>query len=355
MLMKKMAQTSRREFLRQSSLGMGAGMAGVSFPLSANTTGPGRKKLPREVTVVGVDLVGWPDKTAAIRIKRMMQRMEDIAGLRPDVVCLPELFSSMWVSEAKQLGEYAEDEQHGGPVSDLVAAYAKKHSCYVVCPVITKKEGHFYNTSLLIDRQGKIAGVYHKTHPTTTEILPDQAFRGGGTMPGALHQPAMQTDFGKVGLLICYDANWEESWDNYKRQGAEIVFFSSAFPGGRMLNHYALRNNCYIVSATGGDARVIDLSGNDLDISSEFVRYAWRNINLEKVSVTTWPTRDRLPDVFSKYGTRLNIKVWDRTDVITIESLDPELKVADVLKEFEIPTCADLLKRESEVQLQYRP
>jgi hypothetical protein len=121
-----------------------------------------------------------------------------------------------------------------------------------------------------------------------------------------------------------------------------------------MLNHYALRNNCYIVSATGGDARVIDMSGNDLDITSEFVRYAWRKINLEKVNVTTWPTRDRLPDVFSKYGTRLNIKVWDRTDVITIESVDPDLKVADVLKEFDIPTYSDLLKKETEVQRQYR-
>ena len=121
-----------------------------------------------------------------------------------------------------------------------------------------------------------------------------------------------------------------------------------------MLNHYALRNNCYIVSATGGDARVIDMSGNDLDITSEFVRYAWRKINLEKVNVTTWPTRDRLPDVFSKYGTRLNIKVWDRTDVITIESVDPDLKVADVLKEFDIPTYSALLTKETEVQRQYR-
>lgn len=353
--MNKKERSSRRQFLRQSSVGLGAGIAGASLSSFRTDAIAGPKKLPREVTVVGVDLVGWPDKTAEIRIKRMMQRMDDIAGLRPDIICLPELFSSMWVSDAKKLDEYAEDERSGGPVSDLLSAYAKKHSCYVVCPVITKKGGHFYNTSLLIDRMGKIAGAYHKAHPTKDEILPDQAFRGGGTTPGAIGQSILKTDFGSVGLLICYDANWDESWENYRRQGAEIIFFSSAFPGGRMLNHYALRNNCYIVSATGGDARVIDMSGNDLDITSEFVRYAWRKINLEKVNVTTWPTRDRLPDVFSKYGTRLNIKVWDRTDVITIESVDPDLKVADVLKEFDIPTYSDSLRKETEVQRQYRP
>jgi hypothetical protein len=97
------------------------------------------------------------------------------------------------------------------------------------------------------------------------------------------------------------------------------------------------------------------MSGNDLDVSSEFVRYAWRKINLDKVNVTTWPTRDRLPDVFSKYGKRLEIKVWGNTGVITIESRDAALKVADVLKEFKIPTYAELLKNETEVQTKYRP
>lgn len=356
MIMQNKKSASRREFLKQSSLGLGAGITGVSVSGSKNSPETDAKKLPREITVVGVDLVGlWPDTTTESRIKRMLARMEDIAGLQPDVVCLPELFDTMWVREQKNLADVAEDENNPGPVTSVVAAFAKKHSCYVVCPILTKKDGHFYNSSLLLDRKGKIAGVYHKIHPVKTEIFPDQAFKGGGVIPGAPNQPVIQTDFGKVGMQICYDANWSDGWDNLKKQGAEIVFFSSAFPGGRMLNHYALRNDTYIVSSTGGDARVIDMSGNDLDVSSEFVRYAWRKINLEKVNVTTWPTRDRLPDVFSKYGTRLGIKVWGNTGVITIESRDATLKVADVLKEFKIPTYAELLKNETDVQNKYRP
>ena len=352
--MQKNESASRREFLKQSSFGLGAGM--VSLPVFRNDSTQAGRKLPREVTVVSIDLVGlWPDKTTESRLKRMMERMEDVAGLQPDVVCLPELFDTIWVKEQKHISEIAEDEKVPGPVTATLADYARKYNTYVVCPVVTKSAGHFYNSSLLIDRKGKIAGAYHKIHPVKTEIFPDKAFKGGGVTPGALNQPVIETDFGKVGMQICYDANWADGWDNLKDQGAEIIFFSSAFPGGRMLNHYALRNNAYIVSSTGGDARVIDMSGNDLDISSEFVRYAWRNINLDKVNVTTWPTRDRLPDVFSKYGNRLGIKVWGNTGVITIESRDAELKVADVLKEFEIPTYAELLKKETVVQSQYRP
>jgi beta-ureidopropionase len=354
--MQNKENASRRDFLKKSSLGFGAGIAGVSLPVFNKESVAANEKLPREVTVVSIDLVGlWPDKTTESRLKKMFRRMEDVAGQKPDVVVLPELFDTMWVGEEKNLADYAEDEKVPGPVTSMVAEYAKKHSCYVVCPLMTKKDGRYYNSSVLVDRKGKIAGVYHKIHPTKTEILPDQAFKGGGVTPGAWNQPVIQTDFGKVGMQICYDANWADGWDNLKSQGAEIVFFSSAFPGGRMLNYYALKNDYYIVSSTGGDARVIDKSGNDLDVTSEFVRYAWRTINLDKVTVTTWPTRDSLPAVFTKYGTKLDIKVWNTTDVITIESRDPELSVFDVIKEFKIPTYVDLLKKEIEVQEKYRP
>jgi len=353
--MQNKADASRREFLKQSSLaGLGAGIGGLSLPGS----GEGRvvKKLPREVTVVGIDLIGlWPDKTRESRIKKMLARMDSVAGLQPDVVCLPELFDTIWVAQKQDLSEISEDETVPGPVTSIVAEFAKKNNCYIVCPIMTKKDGYYYNSSLLIDRKGNIAGVYHKTHPVKTEILPDQEYKGGGVRPGALGQKIIQTDFGKVGMQICYDANWSDGWDNLREQGAEIVFFSSAFPGGRMLNHFALRNDFYIISSTGGDARVIDTSGNDLDGSSEFVRYAWQNINLEKVNLTAWPTCNALPGVFSKYGTRLGIKVWDSTDVVTIESLDPELKVASILKEFNLSTCAEAVRIQTEVQDRFRP
>jgi len=350
---------SRRNFIKNSSLGLGGGILGISNPLMwSENSSPGTvkdKKLLREICVASVDLKGlWPDKTRESRIKRILERMEDVTGMKPDIVCLPEMFDTSWVEEEKPLIELAEDEKVPGPVTSRIAAFAKKNNCYVICPLLTRKDGHFYNSSLLLDRKGNIAGVYHKTHPTKTEIYPDQAFKGGGTIPGAIDQPVIQTDFGKVGMQICYDANWTDGWENLRMKGADLVIFSSQFPGGRMLNYYAFKNNYYIVSSTGGDARVIDISGNDLDASSDFVRYAWATINLDRVNVTTWPTNHALPGLFKKYGDRLRIKVWGNADVITIESRDPGLKVLDVLKEFKIPTYSDLLKDETEIQNKYR-
>jgi beta-ureidopropionase len=352
--MKNERNVSRRNFLRQSSLGLGAGIVGTSIPSCMPGSLIEKNKLPREICLASVDLKGlWPDTTTESRIKRILGRMEEIAGLQPDIVCLPELFDTIWIAEHRPLSEVAEDEKVPGPVTSRIAEFAIKHNCYVVCPVYTTREGHFYNSSLLIDRKGKIAGVYHKMHPVKSEIISKN--RGEIKItPGALDQPVILTDFGKVGMQICYDANWKDGFDNLKKQGAEIILFSSAFPGGRILNYYAWRNSCYILSSTGGDARVVDVSGNDLDSSSTFVRYAWANVNLDKVTVDTWPTRDRLPEIFKKYGDRLKIKVWDYTDVITIESLDPQLKVMDVLKEFEIQTIDQCLKETEETQDKYR-
>ena len=58
------------------------------------------KKMARRVSVAGIDLKGlWPDKTRESRIKRMLERMENVAGLHPDIICLPELFDTSWVDE----------------------------------------------------------------------------------------------------------------------------------------------------------------------------------------------------------------------------------------------------------------
>src|SRR4051812_20252519 len=113
---------SRRNFLRNSSLGLSGGIIGASLPsaIIANPSipsnfsarsnnGTGVNKLPREVCVASVDLKGlWPDTTMESRIKRILARMEEVTGMQPDIVCLPEMFDTSWVEEEKPLSELAE-------------------------------------------------------------------------------------------------------------------------------------------------------------------------------------------------------------------------------------------------------
>src|SRR5205085_6326676 len=87
------------------------------------------KKLPREICVATMDVKdyrpAWPDKTRDARVKRMLVRMNEVISMHPDIVCLPELFDSMWVEEPLNISEIAEDEKVPGPVTSRIAAFAK--------------------------------------------------------------------------------------------------------------------------------------------------------------------------------------------------------------------------------------
>lgn len=351
---------SRRSFIGKTAAGIGIGMVSQAGMVSCQTRASNLdyELLRRNVKVASVDLQHlYPEKSIENRINQVFSRMEKTTGFQPDIICLPETFNTSYVSEERSYAEIAEDEITGGPVIRRVGDFAASNQCYVICPVITKKEGRYYNSAVLLDRKGNIAGVYHKAHPVDTEI--DE---GRGVIPGPLRPPVFETDFGKIGIQICFDANWFGRWIQLKKDGAEIVFFPSQYPGGRMLNYHAWRNEYYVVSSTGEDARVIDISGINITTSTFQEGFTWASLNLEKVNVPTFPGKYHITDIYKKYGDKVKIRdYWDAGDGtgngaghMTIESLDPEVFVKDILVEFEIPTCRAEIIESEKIQAQYR-
>ena len=82
--MKKINFVSRRNFIRQTSAGLGGGLAALSLPACAAAGVAESKGMARKVKVATVDLKGlWPDKTRESRIKRILERMENVAGFHP--------------------------------------------------------------------------------------------------------------------------------------------------------------------------------------------------------------------------------------------------------------------------------
>jgi len=356
----KNKEITRRSFLGKSATGLGFGIVGAfnSQSCTSSTSDPAREILRRNVKVVSVDIQHlYPERSIESRVNDVLDRMDKSAGYQPDIMCLTETFNTSYVDEERSYEEIAEDEYVPGPVTRKIADFANKHNCYIICPIVTKKEGKYYNSAILLDRQGSIRGAYHKVHPVDTEIL-----NGEGVIPGPIRPPVFETDFGKIGMQICFDANWFKSWAHLKEDGAEIVFFPSQFPGGRILNFHAWKNNYYVVSSTGEDARIIDITGIDIDSSSFQLGYTWASLNLEKEYVPTFPGKYSIPDILKKYKERVKIRVFRDTGGgagtgaghITIESLDPDLFVRDILKEFGIPTFREQTKEAEEVQVRYR-
>jgi predicted amidohydrolase len=315
-------------------------------------------RLPREVWVAAISLKGiWPVETMEKRMKDILERMENVYAFEPDIICLPEMVNISWVDEAeksKTLLEVAEDEISYGPTTSMLADIARKQKCYITSPIVTKKDDHFYNSTILLNREGKSEGVFHKIHPTSTEIIPDSYFKGGGITPGPVKQDVFKTDFGKVGTQICYDAVWTDGWHSLKEEGAEIVCFSSQGPFLNTLRDHAWLNNYYIVSATGENAQIIDITGDVIALDGEFARWVCAPINLEKELLHIWPHVKKFDAIQKKYGKKINFKIYHPENWATIESLDPDTKVKNILKEFEIPTYNEQIREATEIQNKYR-
>ncbi len=312
-------------------------------------------RLPREIWAAAISLKGlWPEETIDKRIKAVLQRMESLYPFEPDIICLPETVNTSWVNEKKTLSEIAEDEEVPGHVSGIFADVAKKHNCYIVCPVITKKDGQFFNSSILINRKGEIDGVSHKVHPTTGETDPGTYYQGGGVTPGALRPPVFKTDFGTVGMQICMDASYYDSWHSLKEDGAEVILFSSQASYKSKLSHFSWLNNYYIVSSTGEDARIIDINGEVITEDGEFARWVCAPMNLEKELLHIWPHTLKFDKIRDKYGRDIRFNVSHPENFATIESLHPDIKVRDILREFDIPTYDEHIKEATDIQNRYR-
>ena len=92
---------------------------------------------------------------------------------------------------------------------------ARRYKLYVVAGIYERDGPAVYNTALLIDREGKVAGKYRKIHLPETEV-------SGGLTPGKTY-PVFKTDFGTIGIQICYDYTFPEAARSLVLQGAEII------------------------------------------------------------------------------------------------------------------------------------
>jgi predicted amidohydrolase len=269
----------------------------------------------------------------------------DAAGAQePDLICLPEGFlgAGLTIDRKPALAEPIP-----GPVFDQLAARARQYHTYVVAGLYLCESDRVYNCAVLIDRQGKAAGIYRKKHLTEREIA-------GGMTPGD-RAMVFDTDFGRVGLAVCFDFNWPQLWADMKDQGAEVVCWLSAFEGGFPLQAYAWTHGYRIVASVWPyHARVIDITGRIVAMTSRWNRLAMCDLNLDKRMFHTDGQADRLLAIHAKYGRRVEIETFTEEALITISSLDPQLTEAEVIAEFGLMDYGAFISRCTAAQEQAR-
>ncbi len=184
--------------------------------------------------------------------------LEQIAGLvdkegarGADLIALPETFRGQ--------DEHTQETLDGPTVSAL-ARLAEKHRTYIVVPIDRKDGDRRLNSAVILDRRGRIAGVYDKVYP----FWVDEFTRRPPVQPGQT-VTVISTDFGRLGIAICFDVNWAPLWLRLSDFGAELVIWPSAYSAGRTLQARAIDFSYYVMSATWvPDCLVFDIDGEQL-------------------------------------------------------------------------------------------
>lgn len=293
-------------------------------------------KCSREVWIAGVSQMNLQTQTAEQMVSKIIQIVNELAIYHPDIICLPEGFPTSNIKQTMSLKEIVEFSTKILPqFSDL----AKKNNCYVICPIYTTENGKYYNSAVVFNREGTNIGEYRKIHLAIEEIE-------YGITPGPIDPPVFQADFGKFGIQICYDIYWTDGWQKLRDKGAEIVLWPSAFPAGQRVNAKACDNQYVVVSSTrDGNSRICDLRGEVIVQTGKWDKnYFCAPVNLEKVLVDTWPYYVHFNDIRKKYGRKILITTYHDEQWTVIESLSPDVHVADVLKEFKMNSFAQDLK-----------
>jgi acetyl esterase/lipase/predicted amidohydrolase len=229
---------------------------------------PGTKadRPPRKV-IVGTVIFGrygaYPGLDERLKalgglIDRMARRArEQYPGRGLDLAILPEFAVTATSGPAS-----ARAIRLDGKVRETFAALARRHGTYIIAPMDLAEDGPKgttnANAAVLFDRRGGVAGIYRKAHPVAVPGTDDLE---GGITPGR-DFPVFDCDFGRLGVQICWDVQFDDGWAALAAQGAEIVAWPSASPATAQPAARAARHRYYVVSSTWReDATVFEPTG----------------------------------------------------------------------------------------------
>ena len=191
----------------------------------------------RPVAVAAVNLRPRGTKSANESVGRFLDTIaREVAG-KADVILLPEGITV--VGTNKTYADVAEPVP--GPTTARLGEVAKARGSYIVAGIYEREANAVYNTAVLIDRTGRLAGKYRKVY------LPREEIEGGIT-PGSDY-PVFRTDFGTVGLMICYDVFFADPARALAAKGAEMILMPIWGGDETLGKARAIENKIFLVTS----------------------------------------------------------------------------------------------------------
>ena len=174
--------------------------------------------------------------------------LDSAGAARADLVLLPEMMNG------------STRESMSGPSARLMREKARQHRMHVAGGIYCydKLADRLWNRAPLFDRAGRLLGCYDKIHPYTPEIMDDGVIAGN-------RAPVFATDFGTVGILICYDSWFTDVAELLALRGAEIILFPNADYYRSLMPARSSDNGVrFVASSLYGAPGMWDTAGRDV-------------------------------------------------------------------------------------------
>jgi N-carbamoylputrescine amidase len=177
----------------------------------------------RKVKVGLAQLTCEKDKQA--NIAKAMLKVRELAQQGAQIICLQELFASLYFCDEENYDNFALAESIPGPSTEAFSALAKELNVVIIASLFEKRaEGLYHNTVAVLDADGAYLGKYRKMH------IPDDPgyYEKFYFTPGDLGYKVFKTKYATIGVLICWDQWYPEAARITAMKGADILFYPTA-------------------------------------------------------------------------------------------------------------------------------
>jgi len=287
---------------------------------------------------LSVDAKTDSQKIVEQEIAHWQREFSQVLPDRPDLIVVPEACDRpAGLPRDKQMEYYRVRKNQ---VCDFFAKVAAENHCYIVYSAAREMDdGTWRNSSVLIDRQGQIVGVYNKNHVVIEETTE------AGILCGR-DAPVFDCDFGRVAFAICFDLNFDELRLKYVKTEPDLIMFSSMYHGGLMQAYWAYSCRAHFVGAVAGlPCEIRNPLGEVVASNTNYFDYAVADVNLDCRLAHLDYNWSRLRALKSKYGPRVRITDPGFLGCVLITSEDEKTTIDEMISEFKIELLDDYMAR----------
>lgn len=174
------------------------------------------------VSIIQMNVTGQKRENLAHARELICQTAKEGA----DVLILPEMFACPYENSA-----FLENaEETGGLIWQNLSSMAAEAGTYLIGGTFPEREGErLYNTCFVFDRKGRQIARHRKTHLFDVDVEGGQHFKESDTFTPGDDITVFDTEFGKMGLCVCFDMRFPELSRIMAQEGAKTVFVPAAF------------------------------------------------------------------------------------------------------------------------------